>query len=63
MYNVQRVQCADGAPIAIMENYLVADMFPNFHTGYADFISLYATLEPTWLRGGFSVFGSHYAPQ
>ena len=45
VYNVQRVQCADGAPIAIMENYLVADMFPNFHTGYADFISLYATLE------------------
>lgn len=45
VYHIQRVQCADGKPIALMDNYLAADMFPNFYTGEANFISLYATLE------------------
>lgn len=45
VYRIQRVQCADGIPIAIMENIIVASLFPNFHTGHADFISLYTLLE------------------
>lgn len=45
VYHIQRIQCANGYPIAIMDNYLTADMFPHFYTGEANFISLYATLE------------------
>lgn len=30
VYHIQRVQCADGRPICIIENYLIADMIPNF---------------------------------
>ena len=45
VYHVQRVQCADGKPIAIMENFLYAKMLPNFETNNTSFISLYTILE------------------
>lgn len=45
VYHIQRVQFADNSPIAIMENYLVSRLFPNFRCGYVDFISLYTLLE------------------
>lgn len=45
VYHIQRIQCADNKPIAIMDNYLTANIFPDFYTGEANFISLYAMLE------------------
>jgi len=45
VYHVQRVQCADGKPIAIMENYLCAKMLPNFENNDTSFLSLYSLLE------------------
>lgn len=49
VYHVQRVQCANEKPIAIMENYLVGEMFPGFSTGKPDFISLYSFLEHEYM--------------
>ena len=45
VYRVQRVQCADSTPIAIMVNYLRENVVPDLEK-YADkFISLYQVLE------------------
>lgn len=47
VYHIQRVQCADGRPICIIENYLIADMIPNFVLPEKsnDNVSLYECLE------------------
>jgi GntR family transcriptional regulator len=45
VHRVQRVQCADSTPIAIMVNYIVESIAPDLEK-YADkFISLYQVLE------------------
>lgn len=45
VYRLQRVQCIDDQPIAIMENYTVKDMFKGLSAGGNDVISLYAFWE------------------
>jgi GntR family transcriptional regulator len=45
VYKVQRVQCADGAPIAIMTNFLNADKVPGLDRHANEFASLYEFLE------------------
>lgn len=47
VYHIQRVQCADGRPICIIENYLIADLIPNFvlKENNNGSISLYECLE------------------
>lgn len=47
VYHIQRVQCADGRPICIIENYLIADLIPNFvlSKNSSGSISLYECLE------------------
>jgi GntR family transcriptional regulator len=45
VYRVQRVQCADGAPIAIIENYFKESMFPGLETYENAFAGMYDLLE------------------
>ncbi len=45
VYHIQRVQCADGKPICIIENYLMASLIPDFVLTESDCVSLYACLE------------------
>lgn len=48
VYLLQRVLCADGAPIAFAKNYLSADAFPNFLSCANHFIGLYQFLEKNY---------------
>lgn len=48
VYYIQRVQCADGMPICILENYLTADLIPNFYLRESDCVSLYSYLETNY---------------
>lgn len=45
VYKVERVQCANGTPISIIENYLIASMFPELTIHSNTFTSLYSFLE------------------
>jgi len=45
VHHIQRVQCADGQPIGILENYLLVSMFPDLQLNEREFVSLYAHLE------------------
>lgn len=45
VYHIERVQCADGKPIAIMENFLCVKPLPDFENNQKTFLSLYALLE------------------
>lgn len=45
IYYVQRVQCIDGKPISIVENYLNSDLFPGLENYTNSFTSLYQFLE------------------
>ncbi len=45
VYHVQRVQCADGKPVCEMEDYLAANLIPNFTLKESDCVSVYACLE------------------
>ena len=45
VYHMQRVQCANQKPICIMENYLIASLFPDLDKYSGTFTSLYAFLE------------------
>ncbi|MDD5017378.1 MAG: GntR family transcriptional regulator [Eubacteriales bacterium] len=45
IYHIERVQCADGNPIAIMENFLCTKLIPNFEDNHRTFLSLYSVLE------------------
>lgn len=45
VYRVERVQCANKKPICIMENYLIASMFPDLDKHSGTFTSLYSFLE------------------
>ncbi|MGE5495959.1 MAG: GntR family transcriptional regulator [Burkholderiales bacterium] len=45
VYHIERVQCADGKPIAIMENFLCTKLLPNFENKHRTFLSLYSILE------------------
>ena len=45
VYMVQRVQCADGVPIAIIKNYLRASQVPNLQKRAGSFVGLYNMLE------------------
>lgn len=44
VYHVQRVQCADGRPVCIMEDYLAADQIPDLDLK-GRCVSIYACLE------------------
>jgi len=48
IYHLQRIQCADGQPICIIDNYLVASLFPGFQIHETECISLYAYLEKNY---------------
>lgn len=45
VFRLQRVQYADGNPIALMENYLRTNLVPDFDQHTGAFISLYSFLE------------------
>lgn len=45
VYLIQRVQCADGMPIAIIRNYLRANALPDLKSKEGSFIGLYSMLE------------------
>lgn len=45
VHHLQRVQCADGRPICIMENYISAHIIPDFEIRNSNFVSLYELLE------------------
>ena len=45
VHHIQRVQCADGQPICIIENYLLVSMFPVLQLNEKHFVSLYEHLE------------------
>lgn len=45
VYHVQRVQCADGMPIAIIRNYLRANLLPGLENKIGHFTGLYNMLE------------------
>lgn len=45
VYKIQRVQCADGAPIAIMVNYLKENVVPGIDQYTNKFTSLYSFIE------------------
>ena len=45
VHHIQRVQCADGQPISIIENFLLVSMFPDLQLSERNFVSLYAHLE------------------
>ena len=44
VHHIQRVQCADGQPICIIENYLLVSMFPDLQLNEKHFVSLYEHL-------------------
>ena len=50
LHHLQRVQCADGKPICIMENYIRSSIFPVLDIPAEDFVSLYRILEERGLR-------------
>lgn len=45
VYKLQRIQCADGTPIAIMVNYLKISVFPDLEDYISGMNSLYHLLE------------------
>lgn len=45
LYHIQRVQLADGIPVAIMENFIKSSVTPNFEQYVDKFIGLYSLLE------------------
>lgn len=45
VYLVQRVQCADGVPIAIIKNYLRSSQVPGLQKRAGSFVGLYSMLE------------------
>lgn len=45
VYHLQRVQCADGHPICIVENFLSASMCPELTLPDSECVSLYTCLE------------------
>lgn len=45
VYRIERVQCADGVPIALMTNYLKANLVPNLEQYINQFTGLYHFLE------------------
>ncbi len=45
VHHLQRVQCADGTPICIIENYLSMSMVPDLDFRESECISLYSHLE------------------
>ena len=45
VYQLQRVQCADGTPIALMTNYLRVNLIPGFEQHLNAFVGLYSFLE------------------
>lgn len=45
VYHIERVQCADGNPIALMENFVCTKLVPNFENTQQTFLSLYSLLE------------------
>jgi len=45
VYKLQRVQCADGNPIAIINNYLIESIVPNLEKHTEAFTKLYQLLE------------------
>ncbi|MCD8077344.1 MAG: GntR family transcriptional regulator [Lachnospiraceae bacterium] len=45
VYQIQRVQCADGMPIAIINNYLRTNNLPDLQSKAESFTSLYHMLE------------------
>lgn len=48
VYQIQRVQCADGQPIAMMLNFLKANLVPGLEQYNGAFVGLYAFLESTY---------------
>lgn len=48
LIRIQRIQLADGEPIAIMKNYLLEDMVPEIQKYKDTFTSLYQFLEDTY---------------
>ena len=49
VYLIQRVQCADGTPIAIMNNYIKESVAPGIEQYAGKFVSLYQFLEDRYL--------------
>ena len=45
VYLVQRVQCADGAPVALIKNYLRTELLPDLEARAGTFTALYQMLE------------------
>ena len=45
VHHLQRVQCADGQPVSIMENYINSNIVPNLEIREENFVSLYEILE------------------
>lgn len=45
VYHIQRVQCADGKPVCVMEDYVAANQAPGFHIQESGCVSVYACLE------------------
>lgn len=45
VYCLQRVQCADGVPCALMTNYLKVNLLPDFEKYVGTFTGLYSFLE------------------
>lgn len=50
LHHLQRVQCADGKPICIMDNYIRSSLVPALDIPERDFVSLYHVLEEHGLR-------------
>lgn len=48
VYHLQRVQCANGKPIGILENHLKSSLFPDMEKYTGTFTSLYTFLEQTY---------------
>ena len=45
VYHIQRVQCADGKPVCMMEDYVAAVQVPDFFVKESACVSVYACLE------------------
>jgi len=45
VHHIQRVQCADGKPVCIMEDFLAAGQIPDFVLHESSCVSVYACLE------------------
>lgn len=48
IFKIQRIQLADGKPIGIIYNYLIASFFPNLDQVKTSFVSLYDFLEKNY---------------